>query len=743
MNNKIFVLMLSIVFSFCNITYLTIPASAVEYNNDGDNDDDEFGETDDDEFGETNNDNDDEFGETDDEESNENSSDSQDISVDDDEEDDDVTQSKKLSTVKNGKVGSEPDHWLFNNITLGNDLTIPIYSTPKLKGGITLDGYYITKDDYNLLTDDLIPSELEMVRESYFLDNLDDVYASYALNVDNDNPDNYYEPYGGACYGFSVTSALVDNKIIKPYYLNNKSSLGKSGRKATPAVTSAINFYYIQQLLLPCQTAREQFQKLSIKEQSSRIIAAAKRASKTKKTSELSIYWSDNHGLPSGHSVLICGIRKVNKTWHRSSSSYDDCLVKGKGKNAHTYDTKVYVFDSNNPLDGSDAIYIDSKTGEWCYPYYGIISSSNKGGDQKNNDKHKKIPEDNNGKFGDLLYSKDYLNTVSYIDGSHSNLYKKLEKKQLAKDNDMVRLVIPADQTYNIESSDGKASIDGISITESTYNDNDILTSVVTTGKNKKIIVSIPKGDASYKISSDKDMRFLLNSGDKTYTVNADSSGSITIDDEQGKVEAEYNEKTTENSIKITSNAQNLMNISGCSAVGTSMPGATNATVSVNDESMDITSNNTSNLVVNSEVNNNVSPIKINSDYNSIKISGTGTDTNTLNVIADADGDGIYDKPVETIQIQKQIAQKIKIKRKTYKIKKGKTAKISAKAKTKLSYRKLTGNDKITVSKSGKVKVSKKLKKGTYKIKVRVNASASQNYKKSSKKVILKIKVVK
>ena len=63
------------------------------------------------------------------------------------------------------------------------------------------------------------------------------------------------------------------------------------------------------------------------------------------------------------------------------------------------------------------------------------------------------------------------------------------------------------------------------------------------------------------------------------------------------------------------------------------------------------------------------------------------------------------------------------------------------KAVGKLTFKKLKGNKKITVSKTGKITVLKKLKKGTYKLVLKVTAAGNDKYKKISKKVTVKIKV--
>ena len=62
-------------------------------------------------------------------------------------------------------------------------------------------------------------------------------------------------------------------------------------------------------------------------------------------------------------------------------------------------------------------------------------------------------------------------------------------------------------------------------------------------------------------------------------------------------------------------------------------------------------------------------------------------------------------------------------------------------AKGALTYKKVSGNKKITVAKNGKITVRKGLKKGkTYKVKVKVTSAATADYAALSKTITLKFK---
>ena len=79
-----------------------------------------------------------------------------------------------------------------------------------------------------------------------------------------------------------------------------------------------------------------------------------------------------------------------------------------------------------------------------------------------------------------------------------------------------------------------------------------------------------------------------------------------------------------------------------------------------------------------------------------------------------------------------------KVKKKAQKISPKKAITVS-KNVGKVTYKKLSGNKKIKVSKAGKITVKKGLKKGTYKVKIKVTAAGDATYLAGSKDVVVKI----
>lgn len=89
----------------------------------------------------------------------------------------------------------------------------------------------------------------------------------------------------------------------------------------------------------------------------------------------------------------------------------------------------------------------------------------------------------------------------------------------------------------------------------------------------------------------------------------------------------------------------------------------------------------------------------------------------------------------KTVKVSKT---KVKKKAQTIKVTKAFTVKGN---NGKVTYKKKSGNKKITVSKAGKVTVKKGLKKGTYKVKVNVTAAGDANHNKVTKPATMTIKV--
>ena len=112
-------------------------------------------------------------------------------------------------------------------------------------------------------------------------------------------------------------------------------------------------------------------------------------------------------------------------------------------------------------------------------------------------------------------------------------------------------------------------------------------------------------------------------------------------------------------------------------------------------------------------------------------------------------GKGDYTGSIKkTFKITKA-ANPISVKAKTISAKAEKTMSFSkskafnvSKAQGKVTFKKISGNKKITITKTGKITVKKGLRKGkTYSFRVKVTAKGNSNYKSGSKTAAVKIKI--
>ena len=93
-----------------------------------------------------------------------------------------------------------------------------------------------------------------------------------------------------------------------------------------------------------------------------------------------------------------------------------------------------------------------------------------------------------------------------------------------------------------------------------------------------------------------------------------------------------------------------------------------------------------------------------------------------------------------TVKAKAPSVKASKIKKKNKTIAAAKVVEVS-KAQGKVTYKKASGNKKITVAADGKLTIKKRLKKGTYTVKISVTAAGNANYKALTKTIEVKVKV--
>ena len=125
------------------------------------------------------------------------------------------------------------------------------------------------------------------------------------------------------------------------------------------------------------------------------------------------------------------------------------------------------------------------------------------------------------------------------------------------------------------------------------------------------------------------------------------------------------------------------------------------------------------------------------------KVTGKKAGTVTITATNNGKSDSVQIKVIKRANTMKAKAKSkvlnVKYNKKTT-FKKTKAFKITG-AKGTVTFKKASGNSKITVSKKGVVTVKKGIKKGAYSVKVKVTAKGNNAYKAKTQKVTLKFKV--
>lgn len=603
--------------------------------------------------------------------------------IDDNDNSDSSEDDDDYEDIDDGEGEPEFDGWGFANSGLDTYAGV--------------NGYYISGKDLDRLTSELTETEKKNLLNSY--------YYVHNYNKDNSYNMNEYEPWGGSCYGMSMTSILHARGLLSTDELHGSSTLEET--TLTKENLSAINYFFWQQNLAPCQTAMQQFESQSAQEQIRTFVSVAS----SDIPFQIAFFWQDGSST-YGHSVVGYGMETGNWSWQRGDYSHD-------------FNVKILTYDCSYPEDDNNksAFYLNTTDNSWCYPQYSAWSTTNGITDGIKD----------NGKLGCILSNIDYIEPVDYQNGYLSETEYNLTEHQPS-----ATVTFEADQSYTVSSTSGKADINGLVVSDSTYGDN-IQTSAMLCGKSNTIHVYIPQGEKSYEVSSDEPLNFSLNVGNMLITVDSDKAGTVDFKND-GSLKISSDTKPEDCKISVTSDDEKAFGVEGCQTVNVEKSTSQELAITPGKTGIEISGDDLSELRLNGDIDDSTKEIASDTTGNAVEIT-TDLPGDNIVVKADSNGDGTYDKTISKTKLPKKTKQKITLKKKKVSVKAGKTAKLKAKAKTKLAYKKTSGNKKISISSSGKIKVNKKLKKGTYKIKVKVTAKASKKYKKATKTFTIKVKI--
>ncbi|GEM_PF-6871975 len=495
-------------------------------------------------------------------------------------------------------------------------------------------GYYIIGDDYNriitALQNDSRVGDTEVANLIYSSKMLSDKEYYQNYNYDNLNGSKSIE-WNGSCYGMSVTTVLKNRNILTSETLSGQKSLSDSG--ISKHDFSAINYYFWQQMLSPIQTARSDFMALSPEEQVNKLNNLATGG----RPFAIDFFWIGSQTTDEvlGHTVVGYGKEDGEYSWERTDGQY-----------SRAYSHRILVYDCSDPDDesGLSDIYYNDE-GDFCIPKYGIFSNSN-GITGAYND---------NGKLGCIYGNDDFLNIVDYKTGVVSNAYKQEDEQA-----PITTIYLPSLAKCKVESDSGKADVQGLRISNSTYGD-DIQTACLTCGKSPMSFIYLPANEKNYNVKMSKDdLNCKIDVGNVLITVNSDSPGSVNFSS-NGNINVNSDEKSKKCTVNIVADRDNAFGINDCSQIEVSQDNGKSINIKQGKKGLEIDGDNMKELTVSGYVGGDKTEIDSDTKAKSIELSKSGND---IVVKADSNGDGKYEKTVKKAKIPKN-KKKITIKNRT------------------------------------------------------------------------------
>lgn len=416
-----------------------------------------------------------------------------------------------------------------------------------------------------------------------------------------------YKNPAGHCYGMSVTAALVNSGTKSATDLTKSGSLKKASRS-----DSVLEYYFVQQALSISVNKEKEFLSLSNDQQISRLM----RIAMSGEPFVVAYGWyKDSSTTETGHAVVGYGIESGN--W------------KGKfdfrGRN---YPYRICIYDSNYPGDKSGAydIYVNPEENTWCIPGYKVYSTSAL--DQAGS-------ELNNGRLYRIVTDDDYLNAIDYNTGATSDAYKAFNGSSVPN------FTVAGDTALSIETSDGLASIDGTTITESSLTDIQAFTMCDAADGDAIVFITLPENGSYYKIASEeKDLDFIFRVGSTCLYVDSDAPGDATIKSD-GTVEIKSDNQNATTKVEYTTSDKNTGS-DGSNSISVTETNGSYITLTPSMKGINIDADPASTIAVSAEkFGTATKTLKPASENNNIFLSADNTkvtikDTDTGNTIATA-----------------------------------------------------------------------------------------------------------
>ena len=467
--------------------------------------------------------------------------------------------------------------------------------------GDTSKGYEITTSDYNRLTKNLWPTEIQAIDKK--------------LN----------SKWGGSCYGMSAWVSLVSAGEKKAVQVAGKNAL--SMYECAESVESAINYYQVQTSLSSYMDSQFVFSHIPQSTQLDTITQLANNAYANGGV-VIDFAWYEtfnqdgtiNYIDPHAHAVVGYGVETGDYT--QLVAEY----LAEKGRSCSQdidFSKRILIYDCAYPDGGERYHLYYSDNGVWCIPGRGIIST------------HSGIADSiwNNGVLQLATADSALLNYIDFCSGERNRNFP------FPDTSGYISLTSDAPE-YSISWYNDTAKINGFTVTESTSDENITVVvspNITADGNSTEATTTafIPLADA-YTIKSDDNLNFQLLNNDCLTIVETDSAGSVQMHATGGA--AVQTEKSANYNISITDN-------NGCvnsqwHTIQISGSNATKISAIPKGDGVEILGDNLSDVSIRGENADDIVEVFFSTDESSALLAESN---GTLTVYVDKDKDGVYD----------------------------------------------------------------------------------------------------
>lgn len=287
--------------------------------------------------------------------------------------------------------------WIYSNDATGKLAEEDMWSFPNERNYFGDEGYYISKHDYDVLLSQLSKTEQKAVTN-----------CGLKKNYNVDGKTWLYRDWGGSCTGMSVVTALIKNGVLSLKDFNsNAVSLSKvdDGCPLSESTLSLINFYQWQQNIPAIKDIEVEFTRMSQQWQIKKMEELISKAESHGNVVYIGYTYKKDDGEQGAHTILGYAI-EYGKF---------DFVINGT---IYHFDRRVLTYDpaysGDKQICFEDAIYYNDT--QWAMLGLYNIVSTDAGIDFDS--------QDNTAQLLEVCADANYINAVDYRNGetNYSNI---------------------------------------------------------------------------------------------------------------------------------------------------------------------------------------------------------------------------------------------------------------------------------------------------------------------------------